>query len=89
MWDGADDPGALSRRQTSPNISALVSIEQFGDRSNESLMVDTGERPFACAFPGCGKRFPRPDQLKRHMGVHDNGTVKGKRGSRAKVAVVG
>lgn len=23
-----------------------------------------------CVFPGCGKRFVRLDQLKRHMGVH-------------------
>lgn len=52
-------------------------------------IADTGERPFACAFPGCGKRFPRPDQLKRHMGVHDNGTVKGRRGSKAKVEAEG
>ncbi|WRT63946.1 uncharacterized protein IL334_000873 [Kwoniella shivajii] len=33
--------------------------------------ADTGERPFACAHPGCGKKFSRPDQLKRHMIVHE------------------
>jgi len=42
--------------------------------------ADTGEKPFACSYPGCGKKFPRPDQLKRHMGVHD-GKEKG-RGTR-------
>lgn len=41
-------------------------------KEEASLMVlDTGERPFGCSFPGCEKRFPRPDQLKRHMAIHD------------------
>ena len=30
----------------------------------------TGERPFACDYKGCGKRFRRNDQLKRHQKIH-------------------
>jgi uncharacterized Zn-finger protein len=51
------------------------------------IMVDTGERPFACQFPGCDKRFARPDQLKRHMGVHDSDKI-GKRKARRDSKVV-
>jgi uncharacterized Zn-finger protein len=50
-------------------------------------MVDTGERPFACVYPGCGKRFPRPDQLKRHMGVHDSVKEAGRTSRSAKAGI--
>ncbi|CAG2118477.1 unnamed protein product [Medioppia subpectinata] len=32
----------------------------------------TGERPYVCDWPECGKRFPRPDHLKEHKNVHNN-----------------
>nr|XP_019014737.1 uncharacterized protein I206_00823 [Kwoniella pini CBS 10737]OCF53518.1 hypothetical protein I206_00823 [Kwoniella pini CBS 10737] len=44
----------------------------FVEASNLTKHVSyTGERPFSCSHPGCGKKFSRPDQLKRHMLVHN------------------
>lgn len=38
--------------------------------SFNQVRTHTGEKPFGCKYPGCGKRFARPDQLSRHQGVH-------------------
>lgn len=32
--------------------------------------VHTGERPFSCPFPGCGKMFARSENLKIHKRIH-------------------
>lgn len=34
------------------------------------MRVHTGERPFQCPFPTCGKRFARSENLKIHKRVH-------------------
>ncbi|KAF8518052.1 hypothetical protein BU17DRAFT_49371 [Hysterangium stoloniferum] len=44
----------------------------FAESSNLSkhIRTHTGVRPYACPYPGCGKRFARPDQVSRHKNVH-------------------
>ncbi|CAG2115985.1 unnamed protein product, partial [Medioppia subpectinata] len=32
----------------------------------------TGERPYVCDWPECGKRFARPFALKEHKNIHNN-----------------
>ena len=34
------------------------------------LRVHTGEKPFECNWPGCGKEFARSENLKIHKRIH-------------------
>jgi len=34
------------------------------------VRVHTGERPFACPYPACGKVFARSENLKIHKRIH-------------------
>jgi hypothetical protein len=38
-------------------------------------LIDTGERPYACSYPMCCRRFSVQSNLKRHARVHSQGDV--------------
>ncbi|CAG2115409.1 unnamed protein product, partial [Medioppia subpectinata] len=44
----------------------------LGHDVNKHQRIHTGDKPFACVWPDCGKRFRVKDKLKDHMNIHNN-----------------
>ncbi|KAF8575375.1 hypothetical protein K439DRAFT_1307867, partial [Ramaria rubella] len=39
------------------------------------LLTHSGERPFACSHPGCGRRFSMACNMQRHMRTHTSASA--------------
>ncbi|CAG2115410.1 unnamed protein product [Medioppia subpectinata] len=44
----------------------------MGTDMNAHQRIHTGDKPFACVWPDCGKRFTAKYKLREHMNIHNN-----------------
>ncbi|KAK4074917.1 transcriptional regulator family: C2H2 zinc finger [Purpureocillium lilacinum] len=45
--------------------------------------IHTGDKNIQCTYPGCGKTFTRPDNMKQHVATHYKGSGHSSGGARA------
>ncbi|KAI9009123.1 transcription factor IIIA-like protein [Hyaloraphidium curvatum] len=67
--EGLDEAsGSLAAREKSCAHCGRTFRKQ--SKLNQHLLSHTGERPFVCPFPGCGKAYRRREHLKNHSSCH-------------------
>ncbi|MDR3549000.1 MAG: C2H2-type zinc finger protein [Candidatus Pacebacteria bacterium] len=54
-----------------PHCPKRFSLAQY---LQEHMFVHSGEKPFVCTFPGCGKRFRQAGKLSIHKKLHISAT---------------
>eukprot|EP00829_Urostomides_striatus_P002862 TRINITY_DN1321_c0_g1_i1.p1 TRINITY_DN1321_c0_g1~~TRINITY_DN1321_c0_g1_i1.p1 ORF type:complete len:191 (-),score=50.39 TRINITY_DN1321_c0_g1_i1:35-571(-) len=56
------------RKHKCPHCNKGFALAQY---LREHIHTHTGEKPFACTFPGCGKRFRQAGKLSMHKKDHN------------------
>lgn len=63
MWEGSSSPSEIKCKVCHRVFPREKSLQAH-------LRTHTGERPYACDYPGCSKAFTQSGQLKTHQRLH-------------------
>ena len=61
-----------SQNQTTSESQCHICLKQLSSKQNlkQHLNIHTGEKPYACSFPGCGNSYRHASQLSNHRLQH-------------------